>query len=123
MIEMPALLKDLGKLCDTDKIQGLLLERIEAHRKLRVCRSNNNQLVAQVTAQPAFACVNCSQQKWRRITVKVEVDEPTVVFNILHAQIPQERALPAPRFSENCQVHRSLRIAKHNVATRNLIVD
>ena len=108
MMEMPAMLQDLGEFRDPDKIFRFLLQRIESDRELRVGGSDHDELVAQVATEFPFACGDGAQEKRRGIAVQVEVDESSVRLNVLLAHVLQKRAFAASRLAEHCDVHRPL---------------
>src|SRR6266404_3216523 len=98
---MPARFEDFGNFGDMHEAPRIVVERIETDGNLRIGGLNDDKLVAEVTAGLLLPCSNGPQKKRRRIAMEVEIYESALGVDILLAQIPQERAFAAPRFSEH----------------------
>src|ERR1039458_5399511 len=93
MVESPPQLEHRCEFRDLHEIGGFLFERIESHGNQWISRFNENQLVAQVAAQPPFAGIDRPQEKRCGITVEIKVEKPAIRLDVLLTQVPQERTL------------------------------
>ncbi len=122
MIEMPALPEDLGEFRDADKVWRFLLQWVQPHGDNRIGGLDENELVAQMPAQPTFLRVNRPHEERRRIAVEIEIHEPAPGLDVLLGEVAEERTLAAPGLPEHRHVHRAPHIAERDVPPCDLSV-
>ena len=105
-IEVPPLPENLGELRDLDKsvIRGLAFERIDPNGGYRICGFDYDQPPREIQFLGAFPRRDGCYQEPGRVTVEIEIYEPTASFDILLCQVAQQEGLPAAGFTEQCQM-------------------
>src|SRR5258708_30297304 len=122
MIEPPPQLEHCCEFRNPYEVGSFLFERIEPDRINRIGGIDDNQLVAQVTAQSSFAGVDHLQKKRRGITVKIEVEKSAIRLNVLLTQVAQERTLARPGLAEYGDMHRTAGATQSHMPPRHLTI-
>jgi hypothetical protein len=76
-----------------------------------------------VSPEAPLARVDCSQQERRCVSVEVEICKSAIGFDVLHAEVAQERALSSSRDPEACEMGRPPGVADAEVPPRHVAVD
>ena len=111
-------LQNLGDLGDGHKVRRFLFQRIESDRHDGIGGIDEDQAVTQMTVFPALPCVDSPQKKWRRVAMKIEVDETSVLLDILFAHVAQQIAFAAARLADHNHMPHALATRERHSAAR-----